>query len=123
MLRIAGEARRTDLAGLGMAHNMLAYKAVEAGTRLHVSDTRQLKPSQRCAACREILPKTLVQRVHECAHGGHTTPRDQNAASVVLIDAHTRGTGVAARPRPLARQRARSTSETRQTPATASQGA
>ena len=119
----AGLNREILSAGLGMAHNMLAYKAVEAGTRLHVSNTRQLKPSQRCAACWEIVPKTLAQRVHECPHCGHTAPRDQNAASVVLIDAHTPGTGVAARPKPLAQQRARSKSVTRETPATASQDA
>jgi len=117
----AGLNREILSAGLGMAHNMLAYKAVEAGTRLHVSNTRQLQPSQRCAACWEIVPKTLAQRVHECPHCGHTAQRDQNAASVVLIDAHTPGTGVAARPKPLARQRARSKSVTRETPATASQ--
>jgi len=84
----AGLNREILSAGLSMAHNMLAYKAAEAGTRLHVSDTRQLKPSQRCAACWEIVPRTLAQRVHECPHCGHTAPRDQNAASVVLIDAH-----------------------------------
>jgi potassium-dependent mechanosensitive channel len=37
-----------------------------------------------------------------------------------LIDAHTPGTGVAARPKPLARQRAKSKSVTRETPVTAS---
>jgi putative transposase len=119
----AGLNREILSAGLRMAHNMLAYKAVEAGTRLHVSNTRQLKPSQRCATCWEIVPKTLAQRMHVCTHCGHTAQRDQNAASVVLIDAHTPGTGVAARPKPLARQRAKSNSETRETPATASQDA
>jgi putative transposase len=119
----AGLNREILSAGLSMAHNMLAYKAVEAGTRLHVSNTRQLKPSQRCAACWEIVPKTLAQRVHVCTHSGHTAQRDQNSASVVLIDAHTPGTAVAARPRPLARQRAKSKSVTRETPATASQDA
>ena len=45
-------------AGFGMAHPMLAYKAEEAGTRLHLSNTRQLKPSQgpparaHAASCR-----------------------------------------------------------------------
>jgi putative transposase len=119
----AGLNREILSAALSMAHHMLAYKAVEAGTRVHVSNTRQLKPSQRCAACWEIVPKTLAQRVHECPHCGHTAQRDQNAASVVLIDAHTPGTGVAARPKPLARQRAKSKSVTRETPATASQDA
>ncbi|MHB1545006.1 MAG: RNA-guided endonuclease InsQ/TnpB family protein, partial [Gammaproteobacteria bacterium] len=41
-----------------------------------------------------------------------------NSAWVVLIDAHTPGTGVAARPKPLPRQRGQSTSLTRETPAT-----
>jgi len=119
----AGLNREILSAGLSMAHHMLAYKAVEAGTRVHVSNTRQLKPSQRCAACWEIVPKTLAQRVHVCTHCGHTAQRDQNAASVVLIDAHTPGTGVAVRPKPLARQRVKSKSVTRETPATASRDA
>jgi putative transposase len=113
----AGLNREILSAGLGMAHQMLTYKAVEASTRLHLSNTRQLKPSQRCAVCWEIVPKTLAQRVHVCPCG-HTMQRDQNSASVVLIDAHTPGTGVAARPKPLARQRAKSKSLTRETPAT-----
>lgn len=114
----AGLNREILSAGFAMAHQMLAYKAVEAGTRLHLSNTRTLKPSQRCAQCWAIVPKTLAQRVHVCPHCKHTAPRDQNSASVVLIDAHTPGTGVAARPKPLARQRAKSKSKTRETPAT-----
>ncbi|HKR39530.1 MAG TPA: transposase [Paraburkholderia sp.] len=117
----AGLNREILSAGLSMAHQMLAYKAAEAGTRLHVANTRQLKPSQRCAACWAIVAKTLAQRTHVCSHCGHTAQRDQNAASVVLIDAHTPGTGVAARPKPLSRQRAKSKSVTRETPATESQ--
>ena len=119
----AGLNREILSAGLSMAHQMLAYKAEEAGTRLHVANTRQLKPSQRCAACWEIVPKTLAQRTHICPYCRHTAPRDQNAASIVLIDAHTPGTGVAARPKPLSRQRGKSRSVTRETPATASQDA
>lgn len=114
----AGLNREILSAAFGMAHQMLSYKAVEAGTRLHLSNTRQLKPSQRCSGCWEIVPKTLAQRVHVCPHCGLTMQRDQNSASVVLIDAHTPGTGVAARPKPLARQRAKSKSVTRETPAT-----
>lgn len=117
----AGLNREILSIGLGMAHQMLAYKAVEASTRLHLSHTRQLKPSQRCAGCWEIVPKTLAQRTHHCPHCGHTMQRDQNSALVVLLDAHTPGTGVAARPKPLARQRAKSKSLTRETPATTSQ--
>ena len=114
----AGLNREILSAGLGMAHQMLAYKAVEAGTRLHLSNTRQLKPSQRCAACWKIVPKTLAQRVHMCPHCGHMAPRDRNSASVMLIDAHTPGTGVAARSKPLRGQPRKSRSKTRETPAT-----
>ncbi len=56
----AGLNREILSAGFGMAHRMLAYKAEEAGTRLHLSHTRQLKPSQRCAACWRLVPKTLA---------------------------------------------------------------
>lgn len=117
----AGLNREILSVGLGMAHQMLTYKAVEASTRLHLSNTRQLKPSQRCAKCWGIVPKSLKQRMHMCPCG-HTMQRDQNSATVVLIDAHTPGTGVAARPKPLARQRAKSKSLTRETPATRPQG-
>ena len=49
-------------AALGMAHPMLSYKAEEAGTRLHLSTTRRLKPPQRRSACWERGPKTLAAR-------------------------------------------------------------
>ncbi|CQR27601.1 conserved hypothetical protein [Thiomonas arsenitoxydans] len=114
----AGLNREILSAAFGMAHQMLAYKAEEAGTRLHLSDTRPLRPSQRCAACWEIVPKTLADRLHVCPHCGHVMPRDQNSALVVLIDANTPGTGVAARPKPLPRQRGKSKSVTRETLAT-----
>ncbi len=118
----AGLNREILSAGFGMAHQMLAYKAEEAGTRLHLSNTRQIKPSQRCSACWELVPKTLAERMHVCPHCGHVMPRDRNSALVVLIDAHnthnTPGTGVAARPKPLPRQRGKSRSVTRETPAT-----
>ena len=114
----AGLNREILSAAFGMAHQMLSYKAVEAGTRLHLANTRQLKPSQRCAGCWAIIPKTLGQRVHMCSQCGHTMQRDQNSALVVLIDAHTPGTGVAAKPRPLGRKRAKSKSMTREPPAT-----
>ena len=118
----AGLNREILSAAFGMAHQMLAYKAEEAGTRLHWSDTRQLKPSQRCAKCWEIVPKTLSERMHVCSHCGHVMQRDQNSAAVVLTDAFqtqdTPGTGVAARPQPLPRQRGKSKSVTRETPTT-----
>lgn len=116
----AGLNREILSAGFSMAHQMLAYKAVEAGTRLHLSNTRQLKPSQRCSSCWEVVPKTLAQRVHECPHCGLKMPRDQNSAKVVLIDAYTPGTGVVARQKPLPQQRGKSKSVTHETPSTTS---
>ena len=83
----AGLNREILSAGFGMAHQMLAYKAEEAGTRLHLSNTRQLKPSQRCSACWELVPKLLSERMPVCPHCGHIMPRDRNSATVVLIDA------------------------------------
>lgn len=114
----AGLNREILSAAFGMAHQMLSYKAAEAGTRLHLANTRQLKPSQRCSGCWALVPKTLAQRVHTCPQCGLTLPRDQNSALVVLIDAHTPGTGVAARQKPLPRKRGKSKSMTRETPAT-----
>ena len=121
----AGLNREILSAAFGMAHPMLAYKAEEAGTRLHLGDTRQLKPSQRCSACWEIVPKTLAERMHVCLQCGQTCMRDQNSAMLVLIDAHNTqdapGTGVAARPKPLPRQRGKSKSVARETPTTTAQ--
>lgn len=101
--------------GLGMTIQMLKYKAEEAGTKIHLCDTKNLKPSQRCSACYEITKKTLDQRMHICQHCGHTMPRDQNSALVMLIDALTPGTGVATRPKPLPNKRGKSKSMTRET--------
>lgn len=100
---------------------------LEAWTGLHLSDTRQLKPSSRCSACWEIVPKTLSKRVHICTHCGHVQQRDQNRGSVVLIDAYNTqdapGTSGVARPKHLPRQRGKSRSVTRETPTTAPPGA
>jgi Probable transposase len=47
----AGLNREILSAGLSMAHNLLAYKAVEAGTRMHVSNA----PIETVAALRRVL--------------------------------------------------------------------
>lgn len=118
----SGLNREILSAGFGMAHQMLRYKAEEAGTRLHLANTRQLKPSQRCSACWAVVPKTLSERKHRCACGCEL-PRDQNSARVVLLDAWTPqqspGTGETARLKPLTAKAAKSRSLTRETPATA----
>ena len=71
--------------GFGTLGQMLQYKLAEAGGFYVESPTRQLKPSQRCAKCWELTPKTLSDRVHVCSHCGHVEDRDINAAQVNLI--------------------------------------
>lgn len=118
----AGLNREILSASFSQALQALSYKAEEAGTTLHLANTRQLKPSQRCAQCWSLVPKTLSERRHVCPHCGHTAQRDQNSAAVVLIDALTPkqapGTGAAARPQPLRPQRRKSKPLTRETPTT-----
>ena len=117
----AGLNREILSASFGMSHQMLQYKAEEAGTRLHLAKTRQLKPSQRCSACWAIVPKTLNDRTHACSCGC-TLPRDENSAKVVLFDAwtpnNTPGTGVTARLEPLSANTDMPRSKTRETPTT-----
>lgn len=110
----AGLNREILSASFSQTHLLLAYKANEAGCRLHLCDTSTLKPSQRCAKCWAVKPKTLAQRVHVCAQCGHVADRDRNAASVMLADALTPRTGVTARPKPLTTKVAKSKSKTRE---------
>lgn len=107
----AGLNREILSASFSQALQALSYKAEEAGTRLHLAKTRQLKPSQRCARCWSLVPKTLSERQHVCLHCGHKAQRDQNSAAVVLIDAlappQAPGAGAAARKEPLPPQPSR----------------
>jgi putative transposase len=80
--------------GFGMIGKMFEYKLAEAGGFYIESPTQKLKPSQRCAKCWEITPKTLADRVHVCQHCGHTEDRDINAAQVNLIWAQGLGTSL-----------------------------
>ena len=81
------------------------------------------------ALCVHVGADGLKRRAAHAAHVVGAVPeqwqRDQNSALVVLIDAHnaqdTPGMGVAARPKPLPRQRGKSKSVTRETPATIAQ--
>jgi putative transposase len=73
--------------GFGMIGDMLAYKQAEAGGFYVESPTKTLKPTQRCAKCWELTPKTLADRIHICFNPAcqHTEDRDINAAQVNLI--------------------------------------
>jgi putative transposase len=91
-----GKKKKRQKAGLnrsildvsfGTIGDMIAYKQAEAGGFYVESPTKTLKPTQRCAKCWELTPKTLNDRVHVCSNPGcqHTEDRDVNAAQVNLI--------------------------------------
>ena len=71
-----------DAAG-GAFHQMLRYKAEEAGAWAMEAPTRDLKPSQTCHACGRQAKKPLSQRHHACPCGASCS-RDANAAKVLL---------------------------------------
>jgi putative transposase len=83
----AGLNRSILEVGFGMIGGMLDYKLAEVGGFYIESPTQQLKPTQRCAKCWELTPKTLADRIHTCSNPqcGHTEDRDVNAAQVNLI--------------------------------------
>jgi putative transposase len=80
----AGLNRSILEVGFGIIGDLLTYKAAEAGGFYLESPTRTLKPTQRCAKCWELTPKTLKDRTHVCSNPecGHVEDRDVNAASV-----------------------------------------
>lgn len=82
----AGLNRSILSVGFATIGNLLSYKATEAGGFYLESPTRTLKPTQRCAKCWELTPKSLSDRVHICSNSKcqHTQDRDVNAAQVNL---------------------------------------
>ena len=80
----AGLNRSILEVGFGLIGDLLTYKAAEAGGFYVESPTRTLKPTQRCAKCWELTPKTLKDRTHICSNPqcGHIEDRDVNAALV-----------------------------------------
>jgi putative transposase len=90
----AGLNRSILEVGFAMIGKMFEYKLVEAGGFYVESPTLKLKPSQRCAKCWELTPKTLADRVHHCQPCGHREDRDVNAAQVNLIWARGLGTSL-----------------------------
>lgn len=65
-------------------HDMLEYKAEEAGVEYVVINTRKVKPSQTCSKCGLQQKKALACRTHRCSRCGYTADRDVNAAQVIL---------------------------------------
>lgn len=80
----AGLNRSILEVGFGIIGGFLEYKSAEAGGFYLESPTRTLKPTQRCAKCWELTPKTLSDRIHVCSNPNcaHTEDRDVNAAQV-----------------------------------------
>ncbi len=73
----AGLNREILSAGFGMVHPMLAYKAEEAGTRLHLSNTPTRASSNRRNAARRagnLFPRRW-RSVCMCARSAGTRPR------------------------------------------------
>lgn len=83
----AGLNRSILSVGFSMIGQMLDYKAKESDGFYLESPTRSLKPSQRCARCWELTPKTLSDRIHVCSNPQcqQIEDRDTNAAQVNLI--------------------------------------
>lgn len=59
-----------------------AYKAERLGGREILVNPRG--SSQECSRCRNMVPKSLSERVHRCPHCGLVLDRDVNAARVTL---------------------------------------
>ena len=71
-------AKSISDAGWGSFRLKLQNKAASAGKQF-----TKVKPhhtSQQCSGCREIVPKALSDRVHDCPHCGLVIDRDHNAA-------------------------------------------
>ena len=66
-----------------MFHQMLKYKAEEAGIEWIEINTRAVKPSQTCHRCGRQAKKKLYERRHSCVCGADCS-RDENAARVIL---------------------------------------
>ena len=64
-------------------HQMLKYKAEEAGLEWIEIPTRIVKPSQTCHGCGRQEKKLLSVRQHRCSCG-IACGRDENAAKVIL---------------------------------------
>jgi putative transposase len=92
----AGLNRSILEVGFGIIGDLLTYKAAEAGGFYVESPTRTLKPTQRCAKCWELTPKTLKDRTHICSNPqcGHIEDRDVNAAQAERTLGKGSGTGL-----------------------------
>ena len=75
-------AKSISDAGWGRFMGMIAYKAESAGGRVIQVNPRNT--TQNCSQCRELVKKSLSDRIHECPHCGLKMDRDHNAALNIL---------------------------------------
>lgn len=66
----------------GKLRQLTAYKAERCGGRVILVNPSGT--SQKCSRCREAVPKSLADRVHQCMNCGLTLDRDINAARNIL---------------------------------------
>lgn len=67
-----------------MLLGMLVTKAVEAGSRFALANTRKVKPTQRCHQCGTLVKKELSERTHRCVCGC-LCGRDENTAKTLCV--------------------------------------
>ena len=121
----AAESRTQPGNALGRVRHGASGARVQSGRSWYAAASEQHAPAQTVAAVLGVLGTRAqhARRAHACLPALRADmPRDRNSATVALIDAldtqNTPGTGVAARPKPLPRQRGKSRSVTRETPTT-----
>lgn len=73
--------------GIGMLKDAIEYKLAEGHGFFLEAPTQTLKPTQRCAKCWELTPKSLSDRLHFCSNTAcnHIEDRDINSAQVCQI--------------------------------------
>jgi putative transposase len=88
-LRITNMVRNRCLAksiydaGWGRFIGMIAYKVEGTGGQLIRVNPRNT--TQNCFRCRQLVKKTLSERLHECPYCGLVMGRDLNAALNILV--------------------------------------
>jgi putative transposase len=70
--------------GFGMLKSAIKYKVEEGGGQFIEVPTKKVKPSQTCPKCSNQHPKTLDERIHQCAECGYQQDRDIASAEVCL---------------------------------------
>ena len=78
MIRHPALARSIADASWSRFVSMLAYKVEKTGSHLIRVDPRNT--SQECSRCRELVPKSLAVRTHQCPFCGLVVHRDYNGS-------------------------------------------